>query len=143
VPDTLAAQVGGLVWVLVCLFAVIKGDWPERFAGAFLIAAWIATVFGQLNGPAGRPQYVIMAVDVVVLAMFVVLAWRSQKLWLIWAAGLAAITVASHGAYALDHRIRLYTYAVANIGSSYGYLISLAVGTWQAWRTRERLRQHL
>ncbi len=42
--DTLYSQIGAVLWLGVCAFALLKGDEPERITSGALVAAWLATL---------------------------------------------------------------------------------------------------
>ena len=74
------------------------------------------------------------------------LVWRDSQLssaaraWPIWAAGFQSITVLVHIVTMIDLRIRAIAYISAYTIGSYGVLICVAIGAWQAWRLRQLVR---
>lgn len=83
--STAYSQLGGLVWMLVCALAVWRGGRAERIAGLALVLGWVASlaVQGWTAGPAYWPVAVI---DLLLLLLFVALAWRTPRSWPSWAA---------------------------------------------------------
>ncbi|RZJ18859.1 MAG: hypothetical protein EON91_03620 [Brevundimonas sp.] len=134
--DTLAGQVGAVLMVSVCAFAMLKGDEPERLgAGAYLIA-WLATLLIQNDSNLYSIPLGLFAIDVITLLVFIGLAWKSRRAWPIWASGLQLLTVSSHILGLIEVRASLASfYAVMNL-ASYGILLTLAAGTFWAWQER-------
>jgi hypothetical protein len=134
--DTIYSQVGAVFTVLVAVFAFVKGDEPERVgAGAFLLAA-LAGLLIQDEGAANGPHWGLMALDIVLLAIFGGLVWKSRRAWPVWACALQALIVSSHIMVVLDLRppaVAFYT--VINL-AGYGDQVALAVGTCWGWQVR-------
>ena len=68
------------------------------------------------------------------------LGWKTDRAWPIWAAGFQSITVLVHIVTMIDLRIRAIAYISAYTIGSYGVLICVAIGAWQAWRLRQLVR---
>jgi hypothetical protein len=133
-------HIGEIVFVLVCAFAILKGDRTERMGAGLLLVAWAASVTAQLDTGLFNTQYAVLAIDVVALGALSLLAWRSERSWPMWAAAFQAIEVAVHIARAAGLRIGGLPYITAVNLSAYGVTAALAVGAWIAWREREALR---
>lgn len=136
--DTLYAQIGGAVAVAVAVFAFLKGDEPERVgAGAYLIsmlATWLVQDDTQLYGP----QWGMMAIDAVMVPVYIALAWKSRRSWPVWAAALQSLIVMCHVLTLIDVRLPLAAFlAVMNV-AAYGILLALALSTLRAWRERRK-----
>ena len=135
--DTLSTQVGAGLTLLVVAFAFLKGDDPERTAAGGFVLSWVASLLIQGDGSVGGTQWGLMAIDAVMLAVFVALAWKSQRAWPVWAAAFQSLTVMSHILTLVDIRPPLSAfYAVINL-ASLGILLSIAVGTFWAWQDRQ------
>jgi hypothetical protein len=134
--NMLYAMVGAVFMVGMGVFAFLKGDNPERIgAGAYLMA-WFASVLTQRGMGASNIPYAMFALDVVVLTVFVGLAWKSRRTWPVWASGLQLLSVMSHILIMIDTRLPITSlYTVMNLN---GYLIitCLIVGTFWAWQER-------
>ena len=134
--DTLPAQIGGAITVLVIAFVFLKGDEPERTGGAAFVLAWFASLLIQGDGAGGGLSWGLAAIDSLLLGVFAALAWKSRRAWPAWASGLQSLVVMSHLLAFVDMRPSLKAfYAVINI-AGYGILVALAVGAWLAWRDR-------
>lgn len=141
--DTLYSQIGAILWLGVCAFALLKGDQPERVAGGALVIAWLATLAVHRDTvPIGYAStaLLVMAVDVGLLLLLLGLSWRTDRNWPIWAAAFQSIVVLVHIVTLVDLRIRAIAYLSAQTVGTYGVLISLAIGTFWAWQTREAIR---
>jgi hypothetical protein len=123
------------VAVLVCGFAVWKGDRWVRFVAIVYLVGWIATPFATLRDPMS-PEWGIMAIDVVVMALLVWASLRSRRLWSLFAAACQMMCVASHVVSIIDLRIYIATLIAGLALLSYGVLIALLLGTFAAIRAR-------
>ena len=85
-------------------------------------------------------QYSILAIDIIVLVVLSILAWRSERSWPMWAAAFEAIGVAVHLARAAGLRINGVPYIAAVNLSAFGLTGALLVGTIIVWREREALK---
>ncbi len=135
--DTLQTQIGAAITVVVIAFAFLKGDEPERVGGGAYVLAWFASLLIQDDGGGGGVSWGLVATDFVLLCVFAALAWKSRRAWPVWASGLQSLIVMSHLLTFVDIRPPLMAfYAVINV-SSYGILLVIAIGTFQAWRERQ------
>lgn len=134
--ETLYSQIGGLIMVSVCVFALWQGDQPERVgAGAYLLA-WLLTLVIQNDAQLTSLQPPMLAIDVVVLGIFVGLAWKSHKTWPLWAAAFQLLATMAYFVPMVDARLPAWSYlTVVNI-AGYGVLASLGIGTFWAWQER-------
>ncbi|GLS00079.1 hypothetical protein GCM10007859_00820 [Brevundimonas denitrificans] len=135
--DTLQTQIGAAITVVVIAFAFLKGDEPERVGGGAYVLAWFASLLMQDDGGGGGVSWGLTATDIVLLCVYAALAWKSRRAWPVWASGLQSLIVMSHLLTFVDIRPPLMAfYAVINV-SSYGILLVIAIGTFQAWRERQ------
>lgn len=134
--DTLPAQIGAGITVLVIAFAFLKGDQPERIGGGAYGLAWFASLLIQSDGATRELQWGLMGIDIILLGVYAGLAWKIDRGWPAWAAGLQSLIVMSHLLTFIDGRPPLLAfYAVINL-ASYGILLAMALGAGQAWRDR-------
>ena len=132
-----ADQIAGyLVMLAVCLYALARGGRTERLAGGVLAVAFIASGFTQDITDLIGPQLGVFAVDVLLLAALLAMAVRSNRAWVLFAAGFHLLGVLAHLAIALDPSLRAAAYAVVLNLLAYMVFVSLAVGTWDADRRR-------
>jgi len=134
--DTLPAQIGAGLTVLVVAFALLKGDEPERIAAGAYAIGWIASLLIQGEGSAGATQWGLMGLDFIMLAVFSALAWKCQRAWPVWAAALQSLIVMSHILTLVDIRPPASAFiAVINLAGA-GILVAIAIGTFWAWQER-------
>jgi hypothetical protein len=134
--DTLPAQIGAGLMVLVAGFAFLKGDEPERIAAGAYVLGWFASLLVQSESMGQGTQWGLMAMDLVMLAVFAGLTWKSRRGWPVWATALQSLVVMSHLLTLVDIRPPSSAFiAVINL-SSYGILLVIAIGTFWAWQER-------
>lgn len=135
--DTLQTQIGAAITVIAIAFAFLKGDEPERIGAGAYVLAWYASLLIQGDGAGGGASWGLATTDFVLLCVYAALAWKSRRAWPVWASGLQSLIVMSHLLTFIDLRPPLMAfYAVINV-SSYGILLVIAIGTFQAWRERQ------
>jgi hypothetical protein len=134
--DTVLGQILAVCCMAILVFALLKGDEPERIgAGAFAIG-WLASVTLQDDGKLFSIQWGLFALDVLFLLVFVALALRYRRAWTIAACGFQGLIVLSHIMVSIDVRPAMTAfYTVINM-ASYGVLLALGVGTFWAWQER-------
>ncbi len=135
-PDTLWAQVGAILTVLICAFAFLKGDDPERVgAGAYMLG-WFAALLLQDDGPLDGIPSAIVGLDLTMLIVLSAIVWRWRPTWAVWACACQLLVVMSHVMSLIDVRPAVASfYTVINL-ASYGVLVSLGIGTFWAWQER-------
>jgi len=128
--------VGMAITFLVVGFAFLKGDEPERIGGAAFVVVSLAGMLSTQGGVVSGPRWDLMALDIVLLAVFVGLAWHSRRTWPIWATAFQSLIVTGHILVVLNLRPPSAAFAAVNNLSNYGLLGALAVGTFWAWQER-------
>lgn len=133
--DTLPAQIGAAFVVLVCGFAFLKGDEPERiWAGAYILG-WFASLLIQDNaGPLAAWSY--FAIDLLMLLVLIGLVWKARRSWPAWAAACQLIVVMSYVVALTDIQSTAAAVVVVISLAGYGVLVALAIGTFWAWQER-------
>lgn len=134
--ETIYSQVGLAVAVIVVAFAFIKGDEPERIGSAAYALVYLGTMMIKDGGSLSAPQWGVMAMDIVLLAVFLGLVRHSRRGWLVWASAFQALIVTGHLLVAANLRPPSDAFATVNNMSNYGVLIAMAVGTFWAWQER-------
>jgi hypothetical protein len=125
------------VLVIACGYALIVGGAPERLTAAtFLLGA--AATFAVPFQP--RQSFyavhgVILAIDVVMLAVLVAIALRADRYWPLYVSSLHLITIAIHGVKAYEPTLVPWMYAAASAKIAYPMLLLLLIG---AVRHRDR-----
>lgn len=136
--DTLFSQIGAVLWLGVCAFAIAMGGKPERRAAGALMIGWLATLAVRRDTDLSGSMWLIMGIESVIFAVLLFLGWKTNRTWPIWAAAFQFITVLVHVVVMIDLRIRAIAYISASTVGTYGVLICVAVGTVRAWRLRHR-----
>lgn len=135
--NTLASQIALVFVVGICGFALLKGDSTERTAASAYLLSWIASLVSQTQFPSDTHKWMIFGIDCLMLALYVILVWRSRANWLVWVVGLQLLAVASH--LVIVARPEASANAVYTVLSltAYGILIALGIGTFWAWQERK------
>jgi hypothetical protein len=102
--DTLYSQIGGVFAVAVLIFALWKGDEPERAGAIAYAVAWIAAMLLQSGGGYYAIQPAIFAIDVIMLGVFVWISYKAKRAWSVWATAFQLIAVLGHIVLWLDMR---------------------------------------
>jgi hypothetical protein len=126
--------------LLICGFALMKGDEPERYVSTITFVAWVSTnliIWQKLDYH--TTTNLLFAIDIVVLASLGVLAWKFARVWVILITALQALQIVIHIARDIGFKIDDHTYYYALTVSGYGQLIAMLVGTIIAWRERSAL----
>jgi hypothetical protein len=135
VYHTLSPWISFGVAVLICGFAMWKGDRPIRFVAAVYLLGWIATPFLALRDPM-QPEWRVMVLDTLVMVLFVGVSLRTRRLWTVFAAACQMMSVASHVVSIIDLRINISTVVVGLALLSYGVLVALLLAALSAIRAR-------
>lgn len=133
--ETLPAQIGAAFVVLVCGFAFLKGDEPERiWAGAYILG-WFASLLIQDNtGPLA--VFSFFAIDLVMLLFLIGMIWKARRTWPAWAAACQLIVVMSYVVALTDLQSTAAAVVTVISMAGYGVLVALAIGTFWAWQER-------
>lgn len=138
--ETIYSQVGAAATILVVCFAFLKGDEPERIAAAAFALVVLTGTFIQEGAAQGGPRWGWMALDIVLLAVFIGIAWHTRRSWPVWATGFQGLIVTGHVLILANLRPPAYAFAAVNNLANYGLLIAMAVGTFWAWQERRAAR---
>ena len=124
--------------LLICGYALLRGQRDERLAAAVCLLASLATRFAisPLRGRYGDVESGLVIIDLLVLAAFVAIALKSERFWPLWIAGLQLTGSMAHLLKAIEWDLMPRAYAAAAVFWSYPILLVLAVGTWRAQRRR-------
>ena len=128
---TLIGEIGALVCALVCTAALLHGRAPERDAGGSYFLGTIITFAGQDRFSWLDPQRRLLAIDLILLVIFAVLASIYPRRWLIVATAAQILSVATHFLLLYNNQVRERAYLTTLIVLSYIILATLAYGTRQ------------
>lgn len=101
------------------------GRWPERLGAGAMLVAWLATALSLNGTQLWGPQWGVMVIDVLLLAVLLFIALRSDRWWPLWACGFHALNVVLHLAVMADPKIWGRAYFVA--GNAFSYLVMAAL----------------
>lgn len=130
---------GNIFEFTVCLAALWVGGRDERIISAAQLLNIAAYRLLATSGWAS-PEYLVLAADVAFLLVFVTLALRSSRWWLLWGTAFQLLIVVIHLAMIADPSVRARSYATGTVIWAYLVLIALAAGTWSVWRARRAAR---
>ena len=124
------------ILLLICLYAFWHGRRYERIAAAVCLLASIAThfVIGPVPHRYSGIEYGLFGIDLVVLAVFIGIALRSDRFWPLWTAGLQLTISMSHVLKAVDLNLMARAYAAAAVFWSYPILLIIAAASWRQHR---------
>lgn len=134
--ETIYSQLVAGAAVLVMAFGFWKGDEPERMGCAAYALVFLGTLMMPEGDDLGVPQWSLMAMDGILLAVFLGLYFHSRRAWLVWASAFQGLIVTIHILVAANLRPPSDAFATAYNMSNYGLLIVIAVGTFWAWQER-------
>ena len=134
--ETIYSQLVLAAAVLVVIFAFWKGDEPERMGAAAYAMVFLAVTMIKDGTSLNVPRWGVMGLEVVLLVVFVGIAWHSRRAWPVWAASFQALIVTCHALVAANLRPPSDAFAAVNNMSNYGLLIAMAVGTFWVWQER-------
>lgn len=135
---TLYAQVSFGALLGVVLAAVILGGRAERIGAALLVVDAAASMAAQSFSGVLDPALALLVIDMLVMAGFVVLTARARRVWPFAAVGFQGVGLAVHVIRLLTHDMDAWIYLTALVSTSYGVLIALATGIWEARLSRLR-----
>ncbi|MEO8115573.1 MAG: hypothetical protein ABI655_14395 [Phenylobacterium sp.] len=149
-PWRFLLYLGSAYGLLTVVFALWRGRWRERtVAVAVLVSsvaeyayAWlalgIAPRLGPLPGWRAPPVWYEPATDVLILAVCVACALRSDRYWTIWASSFALLSVALHLVWPFTTGLTWWAHAWA-MDIWFGLMTTaLLAGAWSAHRERAR-----
>lgn len=128
------------LWSAIALAAVWRGRWEERVvAMAFAVTLAILSAapryhgFAHLYDVAGS-RVGVLGVGLAFLAVLLVVALRSRRMWASWAAALQMLIIVSHLAFmARPDVIESWAYISSVVIWTWWEIIALSFGVADAW----------
>lgn len=123
-----------IYWTLLAgtlVFVLWRGGQPERTAiVAWTAASLLSTGSVELRlGSYDSVQFGVFAIDIVLLAAFVWLALRADRVWPLWVTGFHLVGVLTHVAKVLKPDLHPWAYAIGQAGGGYLVLAAITIGT--------------
>lgn len=145
-------QLGAIAIAVVCLYALVKGTWRERFGALIYAAAYLLSLgFGLIsveNGPLFLSDYLrreyislyLLVADVLLLQGLCVIAWKSPHPWPKWALMVQFVSIAAHVAVLWNLGLGNRAYLTIATAAGWAVLIALLIGTVAAAQARRQAR---
>lgn len=125
--------------VATCAFAYPFGGSSERCGATIMLVGSVLTILLEqselFDWRFARGG--LLAIDLVVLAAFFMLAQRSKRFWPLWAAACHLIAVTTHLAVLIQPVRVLQAYAIMQGFWAYPMMLAIAIGT-ESHRRRRR-----
>jgi hypothetical protein len=121
----------------LCTFAWSRGGVTERRIATALMIAVLATIAGPLVGSKFQgPNWGVIVVDVVLLAVLVVIARQSTRFWPIWTAASQLGGCLAHLPAILNPEIPKHLYGATQPFWIWPLMASLLIGVLSVHRLR-------
>lgn len=124
-----------------CGYAFLKGSRDAQVVAATTLAATFASFF--LVSRYSGVEFGVLAVDILVLIVFVAVALKSDRFWPLWIAGLQLTTTFGHGLRALEDQMVPIAYAVSLRFWVYPIHIILIIAVWRSQMRLQRASEPL
>lgn len=124
---------GLLIFVLVCVFAWVKGGAAERAAATLILVSILANLAIHALTPKEAQSFLLLGLDGFLAASLLLLALRYASFWLGGAVMLQAVQFSLHAYYLVSEMRHDRNYAVVNNLVTYGLLLLILLGTVRAW----------
>ncbi len=80
----------------VCVWAILRGDRPLRYAGAAIILNDLLSPIVQRHAHLDQPQFGVLAVDFALLVALSIFLLRDRRWWLVVATALLMMSTFTH-----------------------------------------------
>jgi hypothetical protein len=125
---SLIAQLSTLFTATVCLWALLRGRWPEQATAVMLILNWIGSAAGEDRSRGHHGQPIMAALDITFLVFSLGLTVSCRRTWTLWMSACALLGVLTHLAVLFDPNLGQWSYMTVYFVWSLGLVVSLAVG---------------
>ncbi len=122
------AQFSACIAATLCIAAAIWGRWPERLGAVTNALNCLGSALLEDRHPGHHGQPGILAVDALMLAIFLIIALRCRRIWILWAAACAVLSTFTDICIQLDMRIEPWSYFTASYVWGLGGVAALAAG---------------
>ena len=125
---TLLSQATTLVMVSACLWALVRGKWPERVVAVAYAVNWMGSAVGEDRRPHHHGQPVILALDILFLILLLGLTASCRRGWLLWMSACSLLVVLTHITALMDVGFGQWSYQTAYYVWSLGALLAFGIG---------------
>ncbi|MBX9663734.1 hypothetical protein [Novosphingobium sp.] len=124
----------------VCIFAMVRGGKPERYAAWMYVAAFVASALSAQFGAElyHSINWGIFVIDLILAVSLGALALHANRYWTIWASSIQIVAILAHLAKMLVPEIAATAYQITLLVWSYAVIPLLVAATY-----RHRQRLHL
>jgi hypothetical protein len=122
------AKISSLLAAVVIAWALARGRWPERVAGAAIAIDWICSAVFQDRRLHHHGQPVMFALDILQAVVLLALAIGCRRIWVLWAAALASLLILTHLVYMVNPAFGQWSYLTVTYVWSFGLLAAVAAG---------------
>ena len=135
--ETTIGLIGAGATAAVCLFALMVGEKIERIGAIANLIAWLVTTLVLKSfGDEGQGNWFMLFIDLALLTTFATIVWKAPRNWPVWACAFQILIVASQVLILSNFDTPMLSFYIIVNMSSFGILISIAVGTFMAWQER-------
>lgn len=125
--------------VTVGIWALWRGQWPERYGALLIWFTWILSPIVQTPRPGFDPG--IATVDTLTLIGFFILSLWSRRFWTAFITAFMLLAVLGHFASLLSQDLSLFVYITANsFWGGYALVFALMAGMISLERQRRFAR---
>ena len=133
--------VGDLIYLSVCGFALSKGERSERLVAAAMLLEIAVGHFIRAGEVLEDPRYISLALDSLVLAALLYVAFSTDHRWALLGSALQILSVLTYITRIIDPTIHSWAYITVSIGIGYGLLAVLIFATIRTLTGRRTARQ--
>ena len=137
----LIVQMGLVLVIASCAFALFRGGSAERWGSLLIIADYVAADVAMLLDWPRFPVTAVFVLDFILAVALLIVAIRFSSLWLGAAMMLQSIALCSYGLAATGDGLHGVGYIRLNNILSFTMYGCVIAGTIASWRKRIRLRR--
>jgi hypothetical protein len=120
----------------VCALALAKGAPSERFGAIIVLVTTLGVELVHLLAPRNNQSLMLLGIDGLVAAGFLIIALRYASLWLSGAMLFQAVQFSLHAYYLVTQQPLDRNYKTINNIDTAGVLLCILIGTLVSWRRR-------
>ncbi len=124
----------------VCVWAILRGDRPLRYAGAAIILNDLLSPIVQRHAHLDQPQFGVLAVDFALLVALSIFLLRDRRWWLVVATALLMMSTFTHLAALIGSPIDPKVTFYARMFWVFGMVSAVGWGTVMQERRRRDSR---